>query len=336
MADIFISYSKQEPEPTKALAADLEALGYTTWWDTRMLPSDGFFPQKIKDELTAAKAVIVIWGEASVTSEWVYAEAQMAKRLGKLITVQTPSLDIAEIPLPFGAQHIEPITNRTKIYAALKAWGVKPQSGEATPATNDTEPPREDAEALFKRGRDYYYGYGEKRDYLEALRFFRMAAEMNHPRAINTLGVMYANGQGVAKNKTEAVRLYRKAADMGHAKAITNLSWMYRNGWGVLKDEAEAVRLYRKAAKMGDANAITCLGVMYRNGRGVEKNEAKAARLYRKAAEMGNKVGAYNLGDCYERGMGVTKSLENARRWYQKAADLGDPDAAEALERLSA
>jgi hypothetical protein len=47
MADVFISYSQKDPEPTKALAADLEALGYTTWWDTSLLPGE-CFPDKIR------------------------------------------------------------------------------------------------------------------------------------------------------------------------------------------------------------------------------------------------------------------------------------------------
>jgi hypothetical protein len=33
MADIFISYSKQHPQPTRDLAAYLEQEGYSVWWD---------------------------------------------------------------------------------------------------------------------------------------------------------------------------------------------------------------------------------------------------------------------------------------------------------------
>ncbi len=34
MADIFISYSNNYAQLTIGLARDLEAEGYTTWWDT--------------------------------------------------------------------------------------------------------------------------------------------------------------------------------------------------------------------------------------------------------------------------------------------------------------
>ena len=46
MADIFISYSKKHAALTGELARDLEAEGYTTWWDTNLLPDDGFFPER--------------------------------------------------------------------------------------------------------------------------------------------------------------------------------------------------------------------------------------------------------------------------------------------------
>jgi hypothetical protein len=42
MANIFISYSKQDPEYTKALAADLEVRGYSVWRDTSLMFSGAF------------------------------------------------------------------------------------------------------------------------------------------------------------------------------------------------------------------------------------------------------------------------------------------------------
>lgn len=57
---IFFSYSKKYAQLTIDLARDLEAEGYTTWWDTSLLPGDEF-PDEIKRQIHAAKAVIVIW-----------------------------------------------------------------------------------------------------------------------------------------------------------------------------------------------------------------------------------------------------------------------------------
>jgi hypothetical protein len=125
MADIFISYSKKHPEHTVALAADLEARGYSTWWDTSLLPGDEF-PEVIQRQIDMAKAVIVIWTANSVKSQWVRAEAALGYRQRKLITLFVPGLDFQYIPLPFNTLHREPIANRGKLYAALRDHGIAP------------------------------------------------------------------------------------------------------------------------------------------------------------------------------------------------------------------
>jgi formylglycine-generating enzyme required for sulfatase activity len=130
MADIFISYSKKHAELTESLARDLEAVGYTTWWDTSLLPGDEF-PDEIKRQLDAAKSVIVIWTESSVVSRWVRSEAALAYARKKLlITVRDARVDVNEIPLPFNTLHAELITDRARIFAALARQGIAPSNSQ--------------------------------------------------------------------------------------------------------------------------------------------------------------------------------------------------------------
>lgn len=63
----------------------------------------------------------------------------------------------------------------------------------------------------------------------------------------------------VNKNRVEAVRWFRKAADQGHAEAQFNLGNCYYNGEGVALDRAEAVRWLRKAADQGHDEALAFL-----------------------------------------------------------------------------
>jgi hypothetical protein len=58
-----------------------------------------------------------------------------------------------------------------------------------------------------------------------------------------------------SKDYVEAMRWYRKAADQGDADAQYNIGWLYEHGRGVAQDYAEAMRWYRKAADQGNANA---------------------------------------------------------------------------------
>jgi hypothetical protein len=55
-------------------------------------------------------------------------------------------------------------------------------------------------------------------------------AEQGDAKAQYRLGASYAYGEGVPKDYTEAVRWCRKAADQGDVDAQYVLSDMYRNG----------------------------------------------------------------------------------------------------------
>jgi hypothetical protein len=90
MADIFISYAKAERPLALKLAAMLEAEGWKTWWDTSLIPGDDF-RNEIMTELGRARAVIVIWTDASIKSDWVRSEAGRAQADRKLIPVKLPA-----------------------------------------------------------------------------------------------------------------------------------------------------------------------------------------------------------------------------------------------------
>lgn len=86
MADIFISYGREDVVHAKALAEALASLGWDVWWDDSIRAGSPF-DQVIDEQLDAALCVIVIWSTASVTSSWVRAEASAADEQGKLLPV---------------------------------------------------------------------------------------------------------------------------------------------------------------------------------------------------------------------------------------------------------
>src|SRR5215468_3755081 len=125
MADIFISYSKADRDKVLMLAAYLESEGWTVWWDTNLAAGDDF-RDEIMTQLAAARAVIVLWTQTSIKSEFVRAEAGRAKADGKLIPVKEPDVAYSDIPLPFGEMHTESLSNRELIRAAVVAQLAKP------------------------------------------------------------------------------------------------------------------------------------------------------------------------------------------------------------------
>ncbi len=76
------------------------------------------------------------------------------------------------------------------------------------------------------------------------------------------------------KNYSEAMRWYRMAADRGDAAAQLNVGGLYHNGWGVPQNYPEAMQWFRKSADQGNPAAQNDIGILYANGRGVPQDYA--------------------------------------------------------------
>jgi adenylate cyclase len=97
MADVFISYARSTEAQARQMAEALRALGHEVWRDDE-LPAHRAYAEVIEERLRAAKAVVVLWSVEAVRSQWVRAEAELAREAGSLVQV---SLDGATLPLPF-------------------------------------------------------------------------------------------------------------------------------------------------------------------------------------------------------------------------------------------
>ncbi len=113
----------------------------------------------------------------------------------------------------------------------------------------------EDAETLNNLGLAYQFGKGKPKDYAEAARCFRRAAEQGHAGAQNNLGFLYHNGWGVPQDYSQAAYWYRLSAQQGNAWGQSNYGTCLEFGWGVKKDLNAAIEMYRRAASQGHASA---------------------------------------------------------------------------------
>jgi TIR domain len=116
MADIFISYSQADRPWVEKLARLIEGQGFSVWWDVKVLPGDEF-GDLVTKEIGTSKCVLVVWSKHSVNSDWVYGEADEARRTKKLVPVLK---DAVSLPTAF-----------RKIHAAdLSQWDYQRQSPE--------------------------------------------------------------------------------------------------------------------------------------------------------------------------------------------------------------
>lgn len=86
MADVFISYARQDADTARRFAEAFQASGLSVWWDDE-LRSGETFDESIERALREAKAVVVLWSPRSVVSRWVRAEATLADRNRTLLPV---------------------------------------------------------------------------------------------------------------------------------------------------------------------------------------------------------------------------------------------------------
>jgi TolB-like protein len=101
MTDVVISYARSTEPQAEAITAALRALGYAVWRDDD-LPAHRDYSDVIEERVAAAKAVVVLWSAEAVKSQWVRAEADLARQEGKLVQL---SLDPVKLPLPFNRIH---------------------------------------------------------------------------------------------------------------------------------------------------------------------------------------------------------------------------------------
>jgi len=109
-----------------------------------------------------------------------------------------------------------------------------------------------DAAAALEAQRQLGSLYAEElKDYAEAIKWYRMAANQNDPFSQFQLGYLHAEGAGVPKDEAEAVKWYRKSAEQNFGFAQHNLGNMYSRGQGVVKDEIQAYKWWLLAGAQG-------------------------------------------------------------------------------------
>ena len=100
MADVFISYKREDRPRVKALRDTLIAEGLSVWWDVG-IEGGSLWRRSIQEQLETASCVIVVWSEMSISpkAEFVHDEASFAKARNVYLPV---TIDHVRAPLGFG------------------------------------------------------------------------------------------------------------------------------------------------------------------------------------------------------------------------------------------
>jgi hypothetical protein len=101
MADVFLSYAREDSARAEQVARGLEANGLDVFWDNE-IPPGATWADHIEQKLSQCKALIVLWSADSTKSQWVREEARMGRDKGVLI----PAM-IDAVPAPFGFGEVQ-------------------------------------------------------------------------------------------------------------------------------------------------------------------------------------------------------------------------------------
>lgn len=183
-----------------------------------------------------------------------------------------------------------------------------------------------DAKAQYDLGNAYNAYYDDKgvtKNFTEAVKWYRKAAEQNLAEAQVALGSSYREGSATEQKNAEAMSWFRKAADQGDARGQFHIGMAYEFGWANNNqpDILEAIKWYRKAAEQGYDLALIDLSQRYRLGLGVPRNYAESFKWTLKAAEHGGSWAQLELGKYYASGgKGIPKDIIIAYAWVARAA----------------
>lgn len=97
MADVFLSYKREDAETARRIVDAIRESGISVWWDDGITPRQAW-DAEIEEAISAASTVLVLWSQRSVSSEWVRTEAHYGKDRDKLV----PALiEPCTIPIAF-------------------------------------------------------------------------------------------------------------------------------------------------------------------------------------------------------------------------------------------
>lgn len=165
-----------------------------------------------------------------------------------------------------------------------------------------------------------------------SLEELKTKAENQDPAALYELGSRYFNGEGVSKDYAEAMRWVRLAAEQGHSEAQYHIAANYYRDLNY----PEAMHWWRLAADQGHAFAQFNLGGLYHGGEvGVPDDMAKAIHWYSLSADQGHPGAQVNLGFIYRSGIGVPQNFVTAYMWFSLASAQGDSMASNNKNKLS-
>ena len=177
--------------------------------------------------------------------------------------------------------------------------------------------------ACFEIASMEFYGIitGKKR-YEEAYKYYKIAAEHNHPVANWAIGYLYYEGYIGNKAKRDlylAFKYFNKARKLKCSNAFNSFGLIILNGNmpHIKKNKDKAIEMFEKAKSLGNIYSYNNLGKICED----EKDYKKAFDYYLVSADSGESWAANKIGDFYRKGVVGKKDLKKAFEYYTVSSE---------------
>jgi serine/threonine protein kinase len=107
-------------------------------------------------------------------------------------------------------------------------------------------------------------------------------------KEFNSLGLKYKKGDGVDINLQEAMKYFKMSADLGIPEGICNYGISLAEGYSGQKDVKEAMKYFKLSADLGNSNGMLNYGIGLEEGYLGSKDLQEAKKYYKMSADLGN------------------------------------------------
>ena len=169
--------------------------------------------------------------------------------------------------------------------------------------------------------------YYKKQDYKNALFWWKKALLLGDTAQNFNIGNCYHEGWGVKRNFKKALKYFlnctKNKKNRFYADACFNLGSMYSDGEGTKKNIPKAIKFYNEGAKLNHTMSISMLGLMLDPKAGIidkkYKNAEESFKFHLTNAKKGFALSQIHLAEHYYEGNGVKRNLQQAKKYFNLA-----------------
>jgi|688.fasta_scaffold47134_5 TPR repeat protein len=133
--------------------------------------------------------------------------------------------------------------------------------------------------ALVTLGNTYMSDERDEKTKMTGWSYLKKASDLGCPEAMYIIASRLEVGLGVSLDQQEAIRYYQMAADKWHLKAICEIGNRFLRGNGLKVDHQKAAHYFQMGSILNDSFSQSELSNLYEHGIGVVQDLAKAQSL---------------------------------------------------------